>query len=69
MAKRNKLLELEREKGDLDTVIPPLVNFGGQKHAAEVLGTTQATISLWLKKNGYKPTTQYTKHIESEARS
>lgn len=67
MATRNKLLKLEEEKGDLNTVIPPLVNAGGQKLAAQELGTTQATISLWLKKNGYKPVTVYQKEPGSEA--
>lgn len=53
MAKRNKLLELEQKHGNLDRVIPPLVNRGGQALAAERLGTSQATISNWLKDHGY----------------
>ena len=55
MARRNKIPELEKAHGDLNQVIPDLVNIGGQHHAAEVLGVAQATISRWLKDNGYSP--------------
>lgn len=54
MAERNKLVQVERERGDLHKVIPPLVNAGGQKAAAAALNVTQATISGWLRKNGYQ---------------
>jgi len=51
---------LEKECGKpMTEVIPPLVNIGGQKHAAEVLGVSQATISKWLENNGYVPVTRY----------
>jgi len=57
MAKRNKLLEIERSQGDLHQVIPPLINDnnGLQSAAARSLGVTQSTISNWLRKNGYRP--------------
>lgn len=61
MAKRFKLRELEQQRGDLEKVIPPLVNRDGQKEAARVLGTTQATISNWLKANRYRSKTVYEK--------
>jgi hypothetical protein len=53
MAKRFKLRELEKKHGDLHKVIPPLVNENGQDEAARTLETTQATISNWLRANGY----------------
>lgn len=53
MARRFVLRELEEKHGDLHKVIPPLVNERGQLGAALVLGTTQNTISRWLKDNGY----------------
>lgn len=53
MARRNVLKDLENQFGNLEEVIPPLVNEGGQIHAAQKLRTTQSTISLWLKHNGY----------------
>jgi len=53
VAKRNKLPELEREYGNLEAVIPPLVNQFDQKYAANQLSTSQATISRWLKNSGY----------------
>lgn len=54
MAKRHKLREAERLEGDLHRVIPKLVNQGGQALAAQVLKVSQATISTWLKQNGYR---------------
>ncbi len=54
MAKRYKLREVERLEGDLHEVIPKLVNQGGQSFAALVLKVSQATISTWLKDNGYR---------------
>ena len=53
MATPNKLRKLEQEKGDLHKVIPPAVNKLGQKDAAEELHLSTATISTWLKDNGY----------------
>lgn len=53
MAKRFVLRDLESQYGDLHKIIPPLVNTGGQAYAANQLNTTQATISNWLRENGY----------------
>jgi hypothetical protein len=53
MAKRFVLRDLEAKHGDLHKVIPQLVNRYGQLETALRLGTTQATISGWLKSNGY----------------
>lgn len=49
-----KLRMLEKERGDLHAVIPPLVDRCGQIGAAQALGVSSATISRWLKDNGYK---------------
>lgn len=59
MARRFKLRELEQKHGDLHKVIPPLVNTQNQREAAQALETTQATISNWLKANGYRPVTTW----------
>lgn len=57
MAKRDRLLEVERQHGDLHTVIIEALNKanGLQRVAAAELGVSAPTISLWLKKNGYRP--------------
>jgi len=59
MAKRYQLREIERMGGDLHKIIPLLVNQGGQKGAADTLCVTQATISRWLKMNGYRKVQRY----------
>lgn len=61
MAKRYRLRELEAAHGDLDKVIPELVNRGGQKLAATTLNTTSATISRWLRTKGYTLRAQWVK--------
>jgi hypothetical protein len=61
MATRYKLREVERLEGDLNEVIPKLVNQGGQAFAAIVLKVSQATISTWLKTNGYKKVERWEK--------
>lgn len=53
MARPYRIKELEREHGDLHCVIPKLVNELGQSGAAHELGVSQATISQWLRLNGY----------------
>lgn len=60
MARKDRLKEIEKQRGPLDTVIPPLVNeLGSQKAAAEKLGVSQSAISLWLKLNKYRAVTNY----------
>jgi hypothetical protein len=61
MAKRNRIKELEKERGDLHNLIPALVNKQGQAGAAAALDTTQATISNWLKANHYRKVITYVK--------
>lgn len=53
MAKPHRLRELQALYGDLEDVIPAWVNEGGQKAAADALGTSTSTIARWLKDNGY----------------
>ncbi len=59
MAKPNRLRELEHTHGDLNEVIPALVNAYGQAEAARQLGVSGATISVWLRDHGYVQQTQY----------
>lgn len=54
MARKDRLKEVQEVRGDLRTHIPPLVNRGGQKAAAEALEVSQSTISNWLKDNRYR---------------
>jgi len=61
MAKPGRLAELEKEKGRLDRVIPPLVNRLGVVEAARKLKISSATISTWLKDNGYVSSTTWGK--------
>jgi hypothetical protein len=67
MAKRNVLQEVERIRGDLHKVIPPLCNAGGQRLAAQALGVTQATISEWLTRNRYIRKVHYVQSSEVQA--
>lgn len=59
MATPNKLQALEQERGNLHDVIPALVNERGQAGAAAALGVSSATISVWLKENGYRQSVRY----------
>lgn len=54
-------------KGDPHDAIPELVNEFGQLEAARILGLSQATISRWLKKNGYIAVTTWHLATELEA--
>ena len=67
MAKKDTLKRLEAEQGDLHKIIPKLVNDGGQAYAAHQLNTTQATISRWLKTNGYSVKTFWV--LDADARA
>lgn len=55
MAKPYRIQEVEREhNAPIEQIIPDLLNkFGTQKAVADHLGLSQATISMWLKENGY----------------
>lgn len=62
MPAKNKLKEIERERGKpLDRIIPPLVDQYGQEETARQLGVSQPTISEWLKDNQYVPITLWVK--------
>lgn len=67
MARRFVLRDLETQYGNLEEIIPKLVNQGGQAFAAFQLNTTQNTISLWLKEHGYTKKTEWIKQGELEA--
>jgi hypothetical protein len=54
MAEPHKLREIEKSHGDLNKLIPKLLNkYGTQKAVADELGVSQTTIALWLQANGY----------------
>jgi len=52
---KQALKNLERDHGNLEKVIPPLVNSVGQREAARQLKISPATVSTWLKKNKFRP--------------
>lgn len=65
MASPYKLKEIEKEHGVLTDLIPALVNeLGSQKAAADHLGISQYTVSVWLRENGYIAKTVYIKSEE-----
>jgi hypothetical protein len=68
LATPHRLRELEQEhNATLDDLIPSTVNkLGSQKSAADALGVSQATISTWLRDNGYTPKTVYIKETKGE---
>jgi DNA invertase Pin-like site-specific DNA recombinase len=59
---------LREQHGDLEQVIPKLVNVFGQEGTARRLGVKQSWVSRWLKDNGYIPVTQYVKRIQNKTR-
>ena len=60
MARPHKMQELEDQHGDLDELIPKLLNeLGSQKAVAERLGVAHSTINLWVKSNGYVRQVRY----------
>lgn len=69
MARRFVMRDLESQYGNLEEVIPKLVNEGGQAYAAFQLNTTQNTISLWLKEHGYIRKIEWVKAPELQAAS
>jgi predicted transcriptional regulator len=51
----------------VEQLIPDLLNkLGTQKAVADHLGISQATVSTWLKDNGYVPKTVYVKQEGNE---
>lgn len=70
MARRFRIRDLEEKYGDLHKVIPPLADDVGQAETGRRLGVSSATISNWLKNNGYEPVTKYVrKNAEMEQAS
>lgn len=67
--RKNVIQDLEKEYGDLEAIIPKLVNQGGQTFAAFQLDTTPTTISRWLKANGYVQQVTYVKRDKLVAAS
>lgn len=67
MAKPNRLREVEQQHGDLHKVIPALVNLHGQAEAGRLLGVSSATISMWLKANGYRQEVRYVREAKESA--
>lgn len=65
MGKRFRLKELEKEHGDLNKVIPALVNSKGQAGAAQTLGVSQATISNWLREEQYHEVRRWERQDET----
>lgn len=63
MAKPHRLKELEEAYGDLNNLIPTLLekHQGSQKEVANQLGVSSATISNWLRENNYISVTKYIK--------
>lgn len=61
LATPHKLRQIERERGNLQKIIPSLVNQKGQSGAALILGVSTSTISQWLKANGYRQKITYEK--------
>lgn len=68
MATPYRLEEVEQEQGQpLDVLIPTLLlELGSQKAAADYLGLSQASISTWLKDNGYVSKTVWEKVSSNE---
>lgn len=62
-----KLQALKKERGDLEKVIPELVNAHGQHETARILGVSAATVNKWLKDNGYTLKQVYVKQEGSAA--
>lgn len=63
------LKDLEREKGDLDQVIPPLVNQFGVVEAARKLKMSAATVGKWLKDNNYTGSMIWQKGVTPQERA
>lgn len=62
-----RINELEKEHGDLHALIPEMVNKHGVTKTAAALSISAATISRWLKTNGYKQITTYIREPVKES--
>jgi hypothetical protein len=70
MGTPGKLAALAKEKGKpLERIIPPLVNQLGVVEAARTLKMSSATISEWLKDNGYIGNMVWAKKIAAQERA
>lgn len=58
---------LKDKFGDLDRVIPEMVNQHGQHGTARLLGISTATVNKWLKDNGYRRRMVYERIEEGKA--
>ena len=65
MATPRKLQALEAARGDLHHVIPPRANEVGAAETARELGLSPATVSTWLKVNGYRMVIRYEKQPQT----
>lgn len=63
------LKELEREKGDLELVIPPLVNRIGVVKAGRDLKMSGATVGKWLEDHGYIRRVEWVKETTPQERA
>lgn len=66
---KQALKELQREKGDLERVIPPLVNKYGVVEAGNKLKISASTVGKWLKDNNYVGNMVWTKKITPQERA
>jgi hypothetical protein len=67
--RKNVIRDLESQYGNLEEIIPKLVNQGGQTFAAFQLNTTATTISKWLKEHDYVQKVEWVKRGELETAS
>lgn len=56
-----KMQRLEETHGDLELIIPKMVNEHGQVKTSVILGVTPSTISRWLSTNGYEKKAKWVK--------
>ena len=61
MKRRNYGDDLKEVFGNLDDVLPKLVNEMGQQRTASHLNVSQAWVSEWLRRHGYKKMTRWEK--------
>jgi len=70
MPRPNKIEEIAKQRGKpAELIVLPLVNNGGQSLAADKLGVSQATVSDWLRDNGYVSRTYWQKGVTPQERA